>query len=59
MSLVKLIKSALVAVCAALGILYVASNSFSRPADPSDQKQAQPAASAKYSPEDFVGSETC
>jgi predicted CXXCH cytochrome family protein len=56
---VKLIKSALVAGCAALGVLYAASNSFSRPAAPSDQKKAPPAAADKYSPEDFVGSETC
>src|SRR5437763_1495506 len=56
---VKLIKSALVAGCAVMGVLYAASNSFSRPDDPGDQKKARPAASAKPSPEDFVGSETC
>ena len=59
MSPVKLLKTALVAGCAALGVLYTASSSFSKPADPNDQKQAKPAASAKNSPEDYVGSETC
>ncbi|MEK6325563.1 MAG: hypothetical protein AABN33_28305, partial [Acidobacteriota bacterium] len=59
MGAVRLIKTVLVGACAALGLLYTASNSLSKPADPSDQKKAQPAASAKYSPEDFVGSETC
>src|SRR5262245_52216939 len=56
---VKLIKTALVLGSAVLGLLYTASTSLSRPADPGDQKKTQPAASAKYSPEDFVGSETC
>ncbi|HXF41097.1 MAG TPA: hypothetical protein VN687_15385, partial [Blastocatellia bacterium] len=59
MSPVKLLKTALVAGCAALGVLYTASSSFSKPADPGDQKQTKPAASAKNSPEDYVGSETC
>jgi predicted CXXCH cytochrome family protein len=58
MSPVKLLKTTLVAGCAALGVLYTASSSLSKPADPSSQK-AQAAASAKYSPEDYVGSETC
>ena len=59
MSPVKLIKATLVGGCAVLGLLYTASSSFSKPADPGDEKKAQAAASAKYSPEDFVGSETC
>ena len=59
MSPVKLIKAALVGGCAVLGLLYTASSSLSSPPDPGDQKKAQPAATAKYSPEDFVGSETC
>lgn len=56
---VKLLKMALVAGCAALGVLYTASSSFSRPADPVGDKKTTAATSAKYSPEDFVGSETC
>jgi predicted CXXCH cytochrome family protein len=59
MSSVKRIKAALVGGFAVLGLLYTASSSLSRPAYPGDQKKAQPAATAKYSPEDFVGSETC
>src|SRR5499433_1017375 len=59
MSRIKLIKLALVMVCAALGLLYTASISLSKPAPASDDKKAAPAASAKYSPEDYVGSETC
>ncbi len=60
MSPVKLIKAAMVGGCAVLGLLYTASSSFSRPAtDPGDKTTAQQTASAKYSPEDFVGSETC
>ena len=59
MSTVKKLKMALVGACAVVGLLYTASSSFSSPADPDDQKKSQPAASAKYSPEDFVGSETC
>ena len=59
MSPVKLIKTTLVAGCAAVALLYTASSSFSKPADPDAQKKSQPAASAKHSAEDFVGSETC
>ena len=43
MGLVKLVKTVLVAGCAAAGILYTASNSLSKPADPSEEKKAQPA----------------
>src|SRR4029079_10023123 len=59
MSLVKLIKTALVACCAALGLLYTASSSLSNPVDPDNQKKAQPAASAQSPAGDLVGSETC
>ena len=59
MSPVKLIKATLVGGCAVLGLMYTASSSFSRPTDPADNTKAQPAASAKNSPQDFVGSETC
>ena len=59
MSPVKLIKTTLVACCAVFGLVYTASSSLSSPVDPSDQKKAQSTASAKSSPEDFVGSETC
>jgi hypothetical protein len=59
MSLVKTVKTMLVAGCAVFGLFYTASISFSKPADPGEDKKSQPAASTKYSPEDYVGSETC
>jgi DmsE family decaheme c-type cytochrome len=59
MSPVKRIKGAFVGGCAVIGLLYTASSTFSGPADHGDQKKTQPAASVKYSPEDYVGSETC
>jgi predicted CXXCH cytochrome family protein len=58
MGLAKIIKTTLAGSFSVLVLLYLASNSLSKPAEPGDQK-AQSAASAKYSPEDFVGSETC
>jgi len=59
MSLVKIVKTSLVAGCAVLGVFYTASSSFSKSADPGEEKKAQSVASTKYSPQDYVGSETC
>lgn len=59
MGAVRLIKTVLVGACAALGLLYTASNSLSKPADPGDLKKGQTTASSKYLPQDYVGSETC
>jgi DmsE family decaheme c-type cytochrome len=57
MSLVKTLKTSLTAGFVAMGLFYMASNSFSRPSDPGDQNNVQKV--ARHSPEDFVGSETC
>ena len=54
----KLIKMAVVTCGLAVGLLFTASSTFSRSAEP-DDKQAPAAKTASYSAEDFVGSETC
>jgi DmsE family decaheme c-type cytochrome len=59
MTSVKLIKTFVIAGCALLGLFYTSSTTLSRPADPGDQTKNQPTASAKYSPENYVGSEAC
>jgi predicted CXXCH cytochrome family protein len=58
MSPLKLIKTVTIGGFVAVGLLWTASNSLSKPAEP-DSTKTPPTASAQLNAEDFVGSETC
>ncbi len=57
MNPLKKIKTAMVALCVVVALVYMVSDRFSKPAEASDKKEV-PAATAS-SPDDYVGSETC
>ena len=58
MNSIKTVKTMIISGAVAVGLLLAASSSLSKPAE-ADQKNAPPTATAKHSPEEFVGSETC